>query len=105
MLNKYYGLTDESIIYRIAMCMWLSNIALTKLIYILPTVLHPRYKSSYFHKAGWPHSWITTAEDLLCTEWSTDYKPRAADLEVASIVQWHLCFFHGFDHKNAQPQS
>jgi hypothetical protein len=24
MLNKYYGLTDDSVMYRIAMCKWLS---------------------------------------------------------------------------------
>ena len=30
MLNKYYGLTDESIVYRIAMCMCLFNIAYSR---------------------------------------------------------------------------
>ena len=28
-------------------------------------VLHPKYKSSYFVKVGWPSDWIRTAEGLL----------------------------------------
>ena len=88
MLNKYYGLTDDSIIYRIAMCMCVLDLVLWRNSYtFLPTVLHPRYKSSYFHKAGWPRSWITTAEDLLCAEWDANYKPQAAKAGVASIVR------------------
>jgi hypothetical protein len=87
MLNKYYGLTDASIIYRIAMCMCVLDLVLRHNSYtFLPTVLHPRYKSSYFHKAGWPRSWITTAEDLLRAEWDANYKPQAAEPGVASVV-------------------
>ncbi|TDL17970.1 hypothetical protein BD410DRAFT_729275, partial [Rickenella mellea] len=42
-LNRYYNLTDDSEVYRIAM------------------VLHPRHKLHYFKKAGWEDSWITAA--------------------------------------------
>ena len=41
MLDKYHGLTDESIVYRIAMCTWLSNIVCMKLISILPDSIAP----------------------------------------------------------------
>lgn len=94
MLNKYYGLTDESTVYCIAMCTWIFNNTLTLLISILLIVLHPRYKSSYFHKAGWPCSWITTTEELLHTEWNTNYKPQVSEPEHTSTVRsptYFLC--------------
>ncbi|KAH9968411.1 hypothetical protein BGW80DRAFT_1177612, partial [Lactifluus volemus] len=42
-LNKYYALTDDMEVYRIAM------------------VLDPRYKLHYFKKAGWDDEWIQTS--------------------------------------------
>ncbi|KAE9398168.1 hypothetical protein BT96DRAFT_761000, partial [Gymnopus androsaceus JB14] len=42
-LNKYYALTDNSDIYRIAM------------------VLHPSLKLSYFNRLNWPEGWIDDA--------------------------------------------
>ncbi|KAH9976029.1 hypothetical protein BGW80DRAFT_1142870, partial [Lactifluus volemus] len=42
-LNKYYALTDDTEVYRIAM------------------VLDPRYKLRYFKKAGWDDEWIQTS--------------------------------------------
>src|SRR5882762_8849203 len=59
MLNKYYGLTDDSIVYWIAMRMLISAYGICLLLMLCVLVLHPRYKSSYFHKAGWPREWIT----------------------------------------------
>jgi hypothetical protein len=41
-------------------------------------VLHPRYKSSYFSKAGWLREWIDEAERLLRLEWATNYRPVTA---------------------------
>ncbi|KAJ7117107.1 hypothetical protein C8R44DRAFT_738960 [Mycena epipterygia] len=58
MLNKYYALTDKSIVFHIAM------------------ILHPRYKNTYFVKAKWPWEWIKTAKDLVRHEWNTYYKPK-----------------------------
>ncbi|KAJ3511231.1 hypothetical protein NMY22_g15715 [Coprinellus aureogranulatus] len=59
MLNKYYGRTDDSIVYRIAM------------------MLHPRYKTQYFVKAGWDASWIEEAKTIIRNEWRDHYKPSA----------------------------
>ncbi|TDL16425.1 hypothetical protein BD410DRAFT_705554, partial [Rickenella mellea] len=42
-LNRYYNLTDNSEVYRIAM------------------VLHPRHKLNYFKSAGWEDGWIEAA--------------------------------------------
>ncbi|KIM35089.1 hypothetical protein M413DRAFT_48960, partial [Hebeloma cylindrosporum] len=56
MLNKYYSLTDESVVYRIAM------------------ILHPRYKTSYFVRAKWPQQWSTDAETLARKVWTAKYK-------------------------------
>ncbi|KAE9388323.1 hypothetical protein BT96DRAFT_775927, partial [Gymnopus androsaceus JB14] len=42
-LNKYYSLSDDSHIYRIAM------------------VLHPSFKLSYFRRLNWQEQWIQDA--------------------------------------------
>lgn len=62
MQNKYYALTDDSIVYRLAM------------------ILHPAYKTSYFAKAGWEHDWIVAAENLTRNEWKNKYKPSVSNL-------------------------
>ncbi|THH18573.1 hypothetical protein EUX98_g8934, partial [Antrodiella citrinella] len=46
-LNKYYSVTDESVMYRIAM------------------LLHPCYKTEYFKRQLWETAWIDTALDIL----------------------------------------
>ncbi|KAF8578547.1 hypothetical protein K439DRAFT_1304552, partial [Ramaria rubella] len=55
-INKYYSLTDDSIVYRITM------------------VLYPRYKTIYFQHQKWPDSWVDTAVSLVCKEWEKNYK-------------------------------
>jgi hypothetical protein len=74
MVNKYYGRTDESILYRIAMSIFINCLLL---IYCSQfyLVLHPRYKSSYFLKAGWPRDWIDEAEKITREEWKANYQP------------------------------
>ena len=62
MMNKYYSLTDESITFRVAMGMLVP--VSSQSTYILLSVLHPSYKTSYFVKAGWECDWIKAAEDL-----------------------------------------
>ena len=54
-------------------------------------VLHPKHKSSYFIKAGWPSDWIRTAEGLLCSQYQNYYQPNQSDgLERPSVsVQLH----------------
>lgn len=90
MLDKYYGLTDDSIVYRVAMCK--SNIPIyCHEAHVNKLVLHPRYKSSYFHKAAWPREWITTAEKILRAEWDTNYKPKTIEADDPSLVRRHSC--------------
>ncbi|KAH9960262.1 hypothetical protein BC827DRAFT_1103688, partial [Russula dissimulans] len=55
LLNKYYSLTDDSEVYRIAM------------------VLHPRYKLKYFERQGWDREWIETAETIVREEFKACY--------------------------------
>lgn len=57
-LNKYYQMSDSSIIYCCAM------------------MLHPRYKTAYFARQEWPTEWITNAVYLLRSHWITYYKPK-----------------------------
>jgi hypothetical protein len=75
-MSKYYGLTDESVIYRIAMSSLHFSTPCT-----LPNVfivLHPAYKVSYFRKRKWPQEWIDEALNALRDEWRRNYKPDAA---------------------------
>ncbi|KAF8586736.1 hypothetical protein K439DRAFT_1340205, partial [Ramaria rubella] len=58
-LNKYYSLTNDSIIYRVAMSMYP----------LLPVFL-------YFQCQKWPDSWIDTAITLVCKQWERNYKPQ-----------------------------
>ncbi|KAF8867525.1 hypothetical protein BD779DRAFT_1464272 [Infundibulicybe gibba] len=58
-LNRYYHLTDDSEVYRIAM------------------VLHPRHKLQYFKDVGWEDDWIKTAKGIVQDEFQRSYAPRA----------------------------
>lgn len=63
-LNKYYELTDDSEVYRIAMSEPHSSYQRLNQLYFF-SVLHPRNKLHYFKKAKWPKYWIRTAEELV----------------------------------------
>ena len=52
-------------------------------------MLHPQYKASCFHKAGWPLQWIIVAEDLLSDEWESNHKPEDTLIEKASMMVMH----------------
>ena len=52
---------------------------------MLTSVLHPRYKSTYFLKAGWPCEWVQAAEDLLRNEWERNYKPKSASMSIIMV--------------------
>jgi hypothetical protein len=86
MLNKYYALTDDSVMYRVAMCK-------QPTVYVLYSdtrlVLHPRYKTSYFVRAKWPREWITTAEQILREQWEMHYKPAAQDTNVPQVCLYY----------------
>jgi hypothetical protein len=91
MLNKYYGLTDDSVVYHITMCM--SHITISHSIICLLVdylVLHLCYKSTYFQKAGWPCEWIRTVEDILQKEWETNYKPGVSGSIQEAVVHFHF---------------
>ena len=73
LLNKYYSITDNSEVYRIAMGM--SNIIPTcdRLTNLLIIVLHPKHKMKYFKKQGWDKKWIETAEVIVREEFKRNY--------------------------------
>lgn len=77
-MNKYYALTDESIVHRIAI------------------ILHPRYKTTYFSKARWPRAWIDTAVSIFRAEWETNYEPtqtaKLVDGVASSQVRYQYYF-------------
>jgi hypothetical protein len=75
LLNKYYSLTDNSELYRIAMGTF-SNIIIHFFYFIfifLFEVLHPSHKLEYFKAASWDDEWIETAEELVRSEFERTY--------------------------------
>ena len=67
-------------------------------ILMLYLVLHPHYKSSYFHKANWPHAWIATAEEFLWSQWEKYYKPLTLTKSPTQASQLlFLCDPHMID--------
>ncbi|KAJ7054572.1 ribonuclease H-like domain-containing protein [Mycena amicta] len=54
--DKYYAKTDDSIMYRGAM------------------LLDPRYRLSYFKKAGWEQAWIDQAVEFMRKQWVDNYR-------------------------------
>jgi hypothetical protein len=77
MLNKYCSLTDDSIIYRIAMSIFSRTfryIFLTNSFFFFFVVLHPRYKTTYFTRVKWPAEWTSAAEALIHKVWAEKYK-------------------------------
>lgn len=72
-IEKYYSKTDDSKMYCLCMskpfvhsCEFKSN---------KHTVLHPRYKCTYFVKVKWHSDWINTANQMIRQEWEDVYKP------------------------------
>ena len=91
MMNKYYGLSDNSVMYRVVMHKFIVWFIVICNFLINFLVLHPKHKSSYFIKAGWPSDWIRTAEGLLYSQYQNYYQPNQSDgLERPSVsVQLH----------------
>ena len=83
-LNKYYSLTDEAEVYRIAMSkspsLWLTICPMFSN-YNLIAVLHPQHKLEYFHEAGWESDWVDTAESLVRDEFELSYTATNSDSE------------------------
>ena len=90
MLNKYYSLTDESVIYHIAMSGFLIFSWLGYLSFLVVLVLHPHYKTTYFSHAKWPQQWITNAESLATKVWTEKYKkatpPALSQLDKGIVM-------------------
>ncbi|KAJ3753775.1 hypothetical protein EV360DRAFT_52879 [Lentinula raphanica] len=59
-LNKYYELTDDSYVYRMAI------------------VLHPSRKLDYFRNAKWPDAWVDAAVAVTRENWERTFKPAQA---------------------------
>ena len=45
------------------------------------SVLHSRYKLTYFREANWPPEWIDAAVTIIREQWEEHYKPKAASVE------------------------
>ncbi len=73
LLNKYYSLTDNSEVYRIAVGASNTIYSNHLLIQLSRLVLHPRYKLKYFKKLDWDQKWIKTAEGIICDEFKRSY--------------------------------
>jgi hypothetical protein len=84
MLNKYYRLSDDAVVYRIAMSMFLIYSSHLLLLTSFTLVLHPRFKTNYFTRAKWPQEWITEAESLVRNIWTTCYKPAPASVNSST---------------------
>lgn len=74
-LNKYYALTDDTSIYRIAMStyvlLYMYALTDTRL-----SVLHPSHKREYFSDANWPLDWVDEATNAVKAMWTDDYAAR-----------------------------
>ncbi|KIJ35363.1 hypothetical protein M422DRAFT_180814, partial [Sphaerobolus stellatus SS14] len=65
-IDKYYSLTDNSEMYRVAM------------------IMHPSYKTAYFDKMKWEATWKTTAVDIVRRIWRDRYLPRISSQTMVS---------------------
>jgi hypothetical protein len=67
-LDRYYSLTDSTVVYRIAM------------------VLHPGMKLEYFKRAEWEADWIEQAESLVRDEYMSSYQAKSNATQAAPVV-------------------
>ena len=72
LLNKYYSITDNSEVYRIAMGKSKFELYCKHLTFSL-LVLHPTHKLKYFAKQNWDEDWISTAEEIVWEEFRQNY--------------------------------
>ncbi|KAJ3749789.1 hypothetical protein EV360DRAFT_76163, partial [Lentinula raphanica] len=67
-MNKYYALTDDSDIYRMAI------------------VLHPQHKLNYFTNAGWKQEWIDSAVEVTRHTWGHYKSSDLLSPETPTVV-------------------
>ena len=85
-LNKYYSKTDDSVIYRLAMCKaFLSLVGSSQL--TLHLVMHPRYKLDYFKRNQWPEDWIDTVRRMAREHYTKHYNPSVVSGEASTLVR------------------
>jgi len=73
-LDRYYGHTDVSEIYHIAMSWSRMNLDGCVFADTVSLVLHPSCKLDYFHEAEWPQEWIDTARNIIREEYNRAYR-------------------------------
>lgn len=73
LLNKYYSISDNSEVYRIAMGRFIYLFYRHRFINFFVIVLHPTHKLKYFAKQAWDKDWIKTAEDIVREEFKRNY--------------------------------
>jgi hypothetical protein len=83
-MNKYYALTDNSDIYRMAISKLLLNLVLYLFSFYF-RVLHPRYKLNFFVQASWDQDWIDEAVRVTRQAWVSRYKPSLASVAVPVV--------------------
>ena len=62
-MNRYYSLTDDSDLYRIAM------------------VMHPGLKLQYFRELEWQKDWLEVAEELVRNEYRDNYEKETSSVK------------------------
>jgi hypothetical protein len=106
LLDKYYSLSDDSEVYRIATGTCIMNhdfIMIHSKSNYVSLVLHPKYKLKYFEKQGWEDEWVKTAKEMVREEFKRSYeeyrphKPSISSLSSKRKVSIHgFFFFHYF---------
>ena len=87
LLNKYYNMTDQSEVYRIAMGMRLFIFPSISLRLKPPLlVLDPRRKLDYFCAAGWEEDWIEMAHEIVREEFDRGYAGLGTDGKGLPLV-------------------
>lgn len=82
-LNRYYKLSDESELYRLAISAY--SFSFYHFLLIRYIVLHPQYKLQYFQDQDWPQEWQDKAKKLL-TDTFADYAD-VYDSQLVEIVE------------------
>lgn len=89
-VQKYYGYTDDCVLYRAAIRMlsFASHLVLQKkkLIrfrFFVLAVLHPSLGAAWMRNAGWPEEWIDDAINAVQKHYNKHYRPK--DSEIAPL--------------------
>lgn len=67
-LSKYYSISDDNALLRLAVCRYFFRF------YLTTTVFHPRLKTEYLVLRKWQDSWISTAKKYLQDIYTKHYR-------------------------------